>query len=304
MPIRSTHLRYLVAVADAGQITRAAASLEIAQPALSQAIASLESEVGFPLLERHPRGVAITPAGEMFLRKAREALAAEAEAMQTAQWLARAAKGTIEFGFVGAPPGLDSPGPLARFSESHPQVDLRYRQLPFPGASTSAWMSEVDIAVCHVPPEDENVWTRLLRREPRVVLAPSRHALARSAEICVAEVIDETFIGFDPLVEPSWAGFWSLDDHRGTPARVTADGALGPQEVLAALAVRDAITLVPASVAAVTVNVLAGIASIPLSDAAPAAIMVAGHRDRRNQLIDGFLDFMRGQGVAEPPREP
>ena len=294
MAIRSTQLRYLVAVADAGQITRAAASLNIAQPALSQAIANLESEVGFALLERQARGVAITPAGELFLKKARRAIEAEAEALRTAQWLARAAQGAIEFGFVGAPPGLDSPAQLEAFKQRNPDVDLRYRELPFPGASTSDWLSEVDIAVSHRPPRDESVWEHLLRREPRAVLAPSRHRLAGRTELRVADVVDETFIGFGSCVEPAWAGFWSLDDHRGEPARVTPDAASGPQEVLAALAVRDALTLVPSSVVPIIVNVLTGITCIPLLDAAPAQITLVGHRDRRNDMVDGFLEFVRG----------
>ncbi len=297
MPIRSTHLRYLVAVADAGQITRAAAGLNIAQPALSQAIAALEAEVGFPLLERQARGVAITPAGELFLKKARQALAAEDEAVKTAQWLARASNGRIEFGFVGAPPGLDSPGPLAEFSQLYPQIDLHYREMGFPGPSTADWLAEVDIAVCHMPPKDASVMMQLLRREPRVVLAPSRHPLAGHAELSVAEIVDETFIGFSSAVEPAWGGFWSLDDHRGEPARVTPDEVSGPQEALAALAVRDALTLVPASVASVIVNVLTGISAIPLRDAAPAEIMLVGHRDRRNQPVELLLEFARyGRG--------
>jgi DNA-binding transcriptional LysR family regulator len=118
MAFRAAHLRYFVVVAEEGQITRAAAKLGMAQPALSQAIASLESEIGFPVFERQARGVTLTPAGATFLLKAREALAAEREAIRTGDALARAARGTIEFGFVGAPPGLDSPKPFARFEQA------------------------------------------------------------------------------------------------------------------------------------------------------------------------------------------
>jgi DNA-binding transcriptional LysR family regulator len=300
MAIRASHLRYLVTVADEGQITRAAVKLNVAQPALSQAISSLESEVGFPLLERHARGVSLTPAGALFLEKARQALAAEADAIQTAQWLARSAEGAIEFGFVGAPRGLDSPGPLAAFSQRNPDIDMRYRELPFPGSSTSSWISEVDVAVCHLPPEDEDVWVLELRGEPRVLLAQNRHPHAGRPELSVAEAMDETFVGFHPRVDPDWAGFWSLDDHRGgPPASVTPDQATGPQEILAALSTRGAVTLVPASVASVIVNVLSGISAIPLTDAAPATIALVGHRDRRNPLVDVFAEFVR-EALADP----
>src|SRR5438309_10983788 len=104
MSFKRGQLLYFVTVADEGQITRAAAKLHIAQPALSHAIMQLESELGLPLLERHARGVTLTPAGETFLPKARLALAAAMDAAQTAQSLAHAAKAAIEVGFIGSPP--------------------------------------------------------------------------------------------------------------------------------------------------------------------------------------------------------
>lgn len=294
MPFRRGQLDYFVAVVEEGQFTRAASRLHVAQPALSKAIAQLEAELGVKLLKRHARGVTLTPAGEQFYEKARLAVAAASEAMQTAESLTRVQEGTIEFGFIGAPPGLDSPAPLEAFARAHPQIDIRYRELPFPSASTASWLAEVDVAVCHVPPPDPGVWAQPLRLESRVVLAPSRHALAGRRQLSVAEVLDETFISLHPSVEPDWAGFWSLDDHRGAaPRAVTADHAGSPQEVLASLSVRNAITTVPASVAAILANVLSRVAAIPLSDAAPAAIMLVGRQDRRNPLVVALLAFAR-----------
>ena len=75
MAFNRDHLRYFVAVADEGQITQAARRLFMAQPALSQAISQLETELGLKLLDRHARGVTLTDAGETFLEKARAAVA-------------------------------------------------------------------------------------------------------------------------------------------------------------------------------------------------------------------------------------
>lgn len=294
MPFRRGQLEYFVTVADEGQITRAARTLHIAQPALSQAIAQLEDELGLRLLERHARGVTLTPVGVEFYEKARVAVTAAAEAAETARSLARAETGTINFGFLGAAPGLASPAPLQAFADSHPSIDIRYRELRFPSLPMTSWLSEVDVAVCHRPPPDPDVWTQLLRREPRVVLAPVRHRLADRDELTVAEVIDETFVGFHSSIEPSWAGFWSLDDHRGgEPGRMTVDRASNPQEVLAALALRQAITTVPTTVAGVIVNVLTGMVAIPLTDAAPAELMLVGHEGRPNPLVERMLSFAR-----------
>src|SRR5438874_8288597 len=101
MSFKRGQLRYFVTVAEEGQITRAARKLHLAQPALSQAIAQLESELGLELLERQPHGVTLTADGEAFYEKARVALAAATEALQTAQSLARAQKGMLTLGFLG-----------------------------------------------------------------------------------------------------------------------------------------------------------------------------------------------------------
>lgn len=64
------HLRYFVGIVDAGSFSRAANTLHVAQPALSQQIAELEESLGVPLLQRHARGVRSTPAGEVLYREA------------------------------------------------------------------------------------------------------------------------------------------------------------------------------------------------------------------------------------------
>jgi DNA-binding transcriptional LysR family regulator len=299
MNFKRGHLLYFVTVADAGQITRAARRLNMAQPALSRAITQLESDLGFKLLERHARGVTLTPAGEAFLVKARAAVSAWSDALASAQSMARVRRGTVEFGFVGVPPGLDSPVLMETFAQDYPEIDVCYRELGFPSALVSSWLADVDVAVCHRPPSDPAVWEHTLRREPRVVLTSSRHRLAGSRELSVADVLDETFIGFDPSVDPAWAGFWSLDDHRGeSPRRLTADRAANPHEVLAALMVRDAITTVPGAVAGLVPEFLAGVVTIALRDAAPATIVMVGHEDRANPLVASLLEFAHASADA------
>jgi DNA-binding transcriptional LysR family regulator len=75
-------LRYLVALAEERNFTRAAASVHVAQPALSQQIRKLEDELGLALVERTTRRVALTRAGELLVVRARRILA-ELEAAET-----------------------------------------------------------------------------------------------------------------------------------------------------------------------------------------------------------------------------
>jgi DNA-binding transcriptional LysR family regulator len=300
MAFKRAQLRYFVAVAEEEQLTRAAAKLRIAQPALSQAIAQFESELGFRLFERHSRGVELTPAGATLYGKARQAVAASLDALQTAQALARAETGTIAFGFLGSPPAFDSPRALEAFAAAYPGIKIRYQELQFPSIPTSSWLSDVDVAACHRPASDPEVWAQTLRLEPRAVLAPTRHRLANRRELTVAEAIDETFIGFHPSVEPTWAGFWSLDDHRGgPPSHVTDDHAANPQEVLASLAARLAITAVPVSIGQRLASALTGLVAIPLRDAEPTAVTLVGHEDHRNPLVQALVAF--ASNLADSP---
>jgi DNA-binding MarR family transcriptional regulator len=69
------HLRYFVALADAGSFTRAAEKIFIAQPTLSQQIRRLEEIVGTPLLQRRREGLWLTPAGRVLLDGSRNVLA-------------------------------------------------------------------------------------------------------------------------------------------------------------------------------------------------------------------------------------
>ncbi|MBP0447006.1 LysR family transcriptional regulator [Roseomonas sp. SSH11] len=86
------HLRYFLAVADARSVTRAAELLGIRQPPLSQQIQQLEREVGSPLFNRLPRGVALTQAGLRLVQDARAILAQADRALDDARRAARGAR--------------------------------------------------------------------------------------------------------------------------------------------------------------------------------------------------------------------
>jgi DNA-binding transcriptional LysR family regulator len=294
MPFSQHQLLYFVTAAEEGQVTLAAEKLHIAQPALSQAIAQLESELGLQLFERHPRGITLTSAGEMFFEKARAALVAAEDASLTAQSLARASQSTIAFGYMGLPPAFTNQDLIATFTVTHPNIVVSLRELPFPFLPTASWLREVDVAICTRPAADPKVIFQPLRAEPRVVLVPTTHPLAHKRELAVAEVLDETFLGFDPSIDPAWAGLWSLDDHRGgPPTQIISDQVTTPQQRFAMLAGGRGIATAPACYGVAIANALPSVVAIPLTDAEPVILTLVGRTDRQNRVVEAMFASAR-----------
>ena len=129
---KPTQLSRFVAVADEGQITRAAQKLHMAQPALSQSISQLEAQVGAALFERNARGVKLTAAGAGLSGEGARGRRGRARRTSTAQALARSAQGTIVFGHTSVPPWLADPQLIESFTETHPRVQIKCANSPSP----------------------------------------------------------------------------------------------------------------------------------------------------------------------------
>lgn len=119
------HLRYFVAVAEEGHITRAAERLGIQQPPLSQQIRSLEAELQVQLFRRKPRGVELTQAGQSLFAEARAILRQVDDAVAAARRTARGEAGRIGLGFTSSAsfhPFV--PQTIRDYRETHPLVAL------------------------------------------------------------------------------------------------------------------------------------------------------------------------------------
>src|SRR5262252_7356977 len=98
------HLRYFIAVAEEGHVTRAAERLRMQQPPLSQQIKALERELDVQLFRRKPRGVELTDAGRVYLEIAREILSQLSQATETTRRTARGEQGRICVGITPSTP--------------------------------------------------------------------------------------------------------------------------------------------------------------------------------------------------------
>jgi DNA-binding transcriptional LysR family regulator len=117
-------LEYFVVIAEEGSFTRAAERLFVAQPSLSQQIGALEAELGGPLLERMPRGVRLTMAGQNFLPEARAATHHADRARRSVRMALGLQAGQLEIAaLTSAAAGL-LPSVLQRWQERHPTIEV------------------------------------------------------------------------------------------------------------------------------------------------------------------------------------
>src|SRR5229473_3234821 len=119
------HLRYFVAVAEAGSVTLAAArELHTSQPSLSRQIRDLEDEVGARLLTRRARGIELTPAGRAFLDHARVVLSQVEAAAGAARRAAHPAKPCFTIGFLTGHELTWMPEALRILRDGLPNIDV------------------------------------------------------------------------------------------------------------------------------------------------------------------------------------
>jgi LysR family hydrogen peroxide-inducible transcriptional activator len=175
MTITLKQLRYLVALAEEGHFGRAAAAVNISQPALSVQIQELEAALGARLVERGRREAALTPTGREIVRRARTILAEVAEIEQVARW-DRGLAGRLRIGVIPTVAPYLLPSALPTLRARNLSLDLGVRE-----ARTGRLVDEVrqgalDAAVIALPaPAPDLVAEPLF--EDRFLLAGSRRRL-------------------------------------------------------------------------------------------------------------------------------
>jgi LysR family hca operon transcriptional activator len=188
------HLRYFVAVADAGSLTVAAEqTLHTSQPSLSRQIRDLEQEIGAQLMRRSAQGIELTPAGEAFLAHARMALVQAEAAKEAALRAAQPGKPTFALGFLsGAEMGL-LPEVDRVLRGGFPDIDIRLSSDYSPALAKALLRRKLDAAFMRPEEHMSDLATRRVRTDPLLFVLPSDHRLASQAAIAPDDILNETF---------------------------------------------------------------------------------------------------------------
>jgi LysR family transcriptional regulator, hca operon transcriptional activator len=189
------HLRYFVAVAEAGSLTVAAArKLNTSQPSLSRQIRDLEDEVGAQLLTRRARGIELTPAGRAFLDHARSVLSQVEAAVEAARRVAHPAKPCFAMGFLTGHELTWMPEALRILREELPNIDVMISSQYSPVLADGLSKGKIDAAFLRREKGVPGLAFRLLVKEPLMVILPAEHRLAALKAIGPRDLVGETFV--------------------------------------------------------------------------------------------------------------
>ncbi len=194
-PLELRHLRYFVAVAEAGSMTVAATQrLHTAQPSLSRQLRDLEYEVGTPLMTRGARGIELTAAGRAFLDHARLALSQVEAAGLAARRAAQPPKATFALGFLTGQEMDWLPEAMHVLRDELPRLDVTVSSQFSPDLAKGLLNGTLDAAFMRPEQGAGDLVFRVVVDEPLVVVLPSDHPLASRKAIDPAALAGEPFI--------------------------------------------------------------------------------------------------------------
>ena len=286
-------LRYFLAVAEEGSITRAAQRLFVSQPALSKQLQTLERQLGTSLLRRQPRGVALTEAGLALVPHARAVVTgwdAAATAVREA-----IPGGTLVIGMQTAVGRGLQRRALATFRAREPGWVPSLRLVPWTDPTAGLADGTSDVAFLWRPLTVDGLDTVSLREEPRHVLLPAGHPLATHDIVPFAALLDEPFVAL-PAEAGALREHWLATDARGNRPAVIGAVADTADAVLETVASGVGIALLAEGNVALYAR--PGVVTRPTSGLRPAVLALAWRVSDRRPAVAAFVAAVEEAAAA------
>lgn len=187
-------LGYFIEIARQRSFTRAAERLHMAQPALSQQMKNLESELGTALFIRGRKEIQLTAAGKAFLPRA-EALLTQAEAAKAiVSDVVQLRGGKLIIAAIPSVSACLLPEVIRSFSRKHEQVELQLIEDSSERVSENVESGLADIGFLQLPASKSAFETRTIISEPFVLLVAKSHPLVKQKEVALKQLAAESFI--------------------------------------------------------------------------------------------------------------
>ncbi|MFZ2122995.1 MAG: LysR family transcriptional regulator [Rhodoferax sp.] len=286
------HLKSFVVLAEELNFSRAAVRLHISQPPLTRQIQLMESELGAPLFERLPKGLALTAAGCTLLDDARRMLGLMDAAKDRAAQAGRGELGRLDVGIFGSAIFHHIPRLLLQFRSLYPNVQINLHEQTKAEQIQALRERRLTIGFNrHVRPAPDLV-VETVYQEPLLVALHGAHPLAQQAAISVRELSQQPLILYPNNTREGFADHvLSMFYHEGLQAQVE----LEVKDVVTAVAlVSSGFGLCVTPEAASSLQ-LPGVVYRPLkAEPAPTVELVCLYRrDDVSPVLTAFLETVR-----------
>lgn len=188
-------LEVLCAVGDGEHLTRAARTLGLPQPTVSRTVARIERRLGLSVVERHGRGIRLTPAGRALVDGARVACAEVERAARAAHGLGDPGSGLVRLAYLHTLPTHVVPQVVRTWRQDHPTVQVALSQ-DLPGVMLDRLArGELDFVITSpLPSPRGRILAAPLVRQPLRLAVPAGHRLAGRTRVRLREVAGEPFV--------------------------------------------------------------------------------------------------------------
>ena len=186
-------MRIFAVVARELSFTKAAHELHLTQPAVSQQIKLLETEVGLPLLEHVGRKFHITPAGAELLRYCNQSLDLMREAGEAMSAIRGVRRGVLKFGAVSTAKYF-APSLLSHFMAAYPEVTIKFPVGNREEVIEQLAANDIDLVIMGRPPRELETIAEPFAKHPFVIIASPDHPLAKQRRIPIKQLASENFL--------------------------------------------------------------------------------------------------------------
>jgi len=189
----SNPLRYFLEVAQCGSMRVAAEKLNIAPSAISRHIQNLERELGLPLLERNPRGVSLTAAGDLYAQHARTVFLDRERVRLEIDELKGLRRGHIRISTIDGIVAGPLSNAVSSFRKLHPGVTIQLESTGTETVNKAVLEGEADVGIAYqpIPVDGIDIIVRIL--DPLLVVVAPDHALASRRTIDLTEALEYPF---------------------------------------------------------------------------------------------------------------
>lgn len=276
------HLRYFVAVAEAGNLSRAAVKLNIAQPPLSTQIRLFEEELGAALFTRHPKGVRLTSAGHSLLPEARYLLDRAARLVDLAREASHSDEAwRLGLGFIPSASSFVLPSLVHQLKAKHPRLNIELHELISSDQIEALVAGHIDAGIVRLTTRHPRLCIAQSIRDPLCLAIPAGLEPSRAGPVDLMHFSEHDFVAFSQHKGMAYS------DHANHTCLQTG---FNPRVRYEASTVHGVLDLVSAAL---------GIALVPASSSLLGVDGVA-FRALKQTMADEFLTLLRRKADSNP----